>query len=46
MDSCLRMSIRTSTPVPYWLSRSINELTEWIQSLLDIQEKGGGAVGQ
>ncbi len=39
MEIALKMSIESYTPVPYWLSRPLIELTNWIKVLLNLQKK-------
>jgi hypothetical protein len=43
MEACLGLSVKTSTPVPYWLTRPILELNEWLQVYMDMCGKGGGS---
>lgn len=39
MDICLRLSIETCTPVPFWLSLPINDLMDWTQALIEIKKR-------
>jgi len=44
METCLGMSFKTHTPVPYWLSRPLGELFMWVDVCISM--KGGGGRGK
>lgn len=39
------MSVKTYTPVSYWLAQPIVELSDWVRVYVDMSKKGGGGRG-
>lgn len=41
MEACLALARVSHTPVPYWLSRPLVELNDWLQTAVKMNKKGG-----
>jgi hypothetical protein len=41
MEIALKMSIESFTPVPYWLSKTLKELTDWMEVFINLQKRKG-----
>ncbi len=45
MEISVSLSMATYTPVNFWISMPLNELTAWAEKVARIMKRGGGRNG-
>jgi hypothetical protein len=45
MEISVSLSMATYTPVSFWISMQLNELTAWAEKVAKIVKRGGGRNG-